>query len=127
MLERVGAFDCARERWADLSPRQQLLVGFAQAFVASPRLVIVDDLLDALGSRATKEASDLLRSLVVEAEPRCGVLMSASDRDSAVFADRVWSLGSGGKLTPTSGHRVSDAQILPLRRRDQGGGSRHVG
>jgi predicted ABC-type transport system involved in lysophospholipase L1 biosynthesis ATPase subunit len=127
MLERVGALDCARRRWADLSPREQLLVGFAQAFAAAPRVVVIDDLLDALGSRATKEASDLLRSLIAEAEPRPGVLMSASDRDSAVFADRVWSLGSGGKLTPTSGHRDSDAEILPLRRRDEGDGSRRVG
>jgi putative ABC transport system ATP-binding protein len=127
MLERVGALDCARKRWADLSPRQQLLVGFAQAFAASAEVVIIDDLLDALGSRATKEASDLLRSLMAEAEPRCGVLMSASDRDSALFADRVWSLGGGGKLTPTSGHRGVDAEILPLRRRDEGGGSRRVG
>jgi putative ABC transport system ATP-binding protein len=116
MLERVGALDCAHKRWAELSPRQQLLVGFAQAFAASPEVVIVDDLLDALGSRATKEASDLLRSLIAEAEPRCGVLMSVSDRDSGVFADRVWSLGSGGKLTPTSGHRRSGADVLPLRR-----------
>jgi ABC-type cobalamin/Fe3+-siderophores transport system ATPase subunit len=115
----VGALDCARKRWADLSPRQQLLVGFAQAFAASPTVVIIDDLLDALGSRATKEASDLLRSLIAEAEHRCGVLMSVSDRDSAVFADRAWSLDGGGKLTPTSGHSNSHAQILPLRRRAQ--------
>ena len=127
MLERVGALDCARKRWADLSPRQQLLVGFAQAFAASPKVVIIDDLLDALGSRATKEASDLLRSLIAEAEHRCGVLMSVSDRDSAVFADRAWSLDGGGKLTPTSGHSNSHAQILPLRRRDEGGGSRRAG
>lgn len=127
MLERVGALDCARKRWADLSPRQQLLVGFAQAFAGSPEVVVIDDLLDALGSRATKQASDLLRSLIAEAEPRCGVVMSVSDRDSAVFADRVWSLGAGGKLTPTSGHRTSKADVLPFRRRDEGGGSRRAG
>jgi putative ABC transport system ATP-binding protein len=120
MLERVGALDCAHKRWADLSPWQQLLVGLARAFAAAPRLVVIDDLLDALGSHATTEASRLLRSLIAEAESRCGVLMSASDRDSAVFADRVWSLGSGGKLTPTSGHRDSEADVLPLRRRRAG-------
>ena len=114
MLERVGALDCAHQRWADLSPWQQVLVGLAQAFVAAPLLVVVDDLLDALGPRATEEASDLLRSLMAEAETRCGVLMSASDRDSAVFADRVWELGRGGKLTPTIGHRDSNADILPF-------------
>lgn len=127
MLERVGALDCAHKRWAELSPWQQLRVGLARAFVASPRLVIVDDLLDGLGSPATTEASRLLRSLIAEAEPRCGVLMSTSDRDSAMFADRVWSLGAGGKLTPTRGHRDSEADIVPLRGRDKGGGSRRTG
>jgi putative ABC transport system ATP-binding protein len=127
MLERVGALDCAHQRWADLSPWQQLLVGFAQAFAGNPAIVVIDDLLDALGARATKTASDLLRSLIAEAEPRCGVLMSACDRDSALFADRVWSLERGGKLSPTSGHHNTQADILPLRRRDEGGGSRRVG
>ena len=114
MLERVGAQECARQRWGDLSPWQQVLVGFAQAFVASPRLVLIDDLLDALGSRATEEASDLLRSLIEETEPRCSVVMSASDFESAIFADRIWSLRSGGKLEPTSGHRATHADIIPF-------------
>jgi hypothetical protein len=34
-----------------------------------------------------------------------------------LFADRVWSLGRGGRLEPTSGHRDADADVLPLRRR----------
>jgi putative ABC transport system ATP-binding protein len=126
MLERVGALDCARKRWRDLSPWEQVLVGFARAFAATPRVVVVADLLDGLGSQATTEASNLLRSLIAEAEPRPGVLMGASDRDSAVFADRVWTLGSGGRLTPTSGHRRSDAEVIPLRGRGEGGGSRRV-
>jgi ABC-type lipoprotein export system ATPase subunit len=114
MLERVGAHDCVGQRWPDLSQWQQVLVGFAQAFAGSPDLVIVDDLLDALGPRKTEEASRLLRSLIAESENRCGVLMSASDRDSAVFADREWSLGHRGKLTPTTGHHNTNADILPF-------------
>ena len=121
MLERVGALDCAEKRWADLSPWEQLLVGLARAFVADPKLVVVDDLLDALGPPATTEASRLLRSLIAESESRCGVLMSVSGRDSAIYADRAWSLGSGGKLTPTSGHHDSEADIIPLRRRASAG------
>jgi putative ABC transport system ATP-binding protein len=128
MLERVGALDCAEKRWADLSPWEQLLVGLARAFVADPKLVVVDDLLDALGPPATTEASRLLRSLIAESESRCGVLMSVSGRDSAIYADRAWSLGSGGKLTPTSGHHDSEADIIPLRpQRGESGGSRRVG
>jgi hypothetical protein len=45
--------------------------------------------------------------------------MSASDRDSAVFADREWSLNRDGKLKPTTGHRNTNADILNLRPRAQ--------
>jgi len=42
-------------------------------------------------------------------------LVSASERDSVVRADRVWSL-DGGKLTPTLGHTRTDAPVIKLRR-----------
>ncbi len=121
MLERVGALDCASKRWAELSPWEQVLVGLARGFVASPELVVVDDLLDGLGSDGTTRASRLVRLLIAESASRPGLLMSASDRDSAVLSDRVWSLGDG-RLTPISGHRRSQADVLPLRlRREEGG------
>jgi predicted ABC-type transport system involved in lysophospholipase L1 biosynthesis ATPase subunit len=121
MLERVGALDCASKRWAELSPWEQVLVGLARGFVASPDVVVVDDLLDGLGSDGTTLASRLARSLMAEGACCPGLLMSTSDRDSAVLADRVWSLGDG-ELTPTSGHQRTQADILPLRRRPQEGG-----
>ncbi len=120
MLERVGAAHCARKHWDDLSRWEQVLVGFAQGFVGEPRIIVIDDLLDALGTPWTEEASDLLRSLIEEAGRSCGVLMSASDRDSVVLADRVWSLEQNGKLIPTTGHRGSNADVLPFRPRAQG-------
>jgi len=127
MLERVGAAHCARQRWDDLSRWEQVLVGFAQGFAGEPRIVVIDDLLDALGAPWTEEASDLLRSLIEEAGRSCGVLMSASDRDSVVLADRVWSLEQDGKLIPTTGHRDRNADVLPLRPRDESEGPRRVG
>jgi len=125
MLERVGALDCASKRWAELSPWEQVRVGFARAFIATPDLVIFDDLLDGLGSEGTLQAFRLLRSLIAESASRPGVLTSVSDRDSAVLADRVWSLASG-KLKPTLGHRRSNADVIELRR-SKGGESRGVG
>jgi ABC-type Mn2+/Zn2+ transport system ATPase subunit len=112
-LERVGAQECIGRRWSALSDWQRVLVGLAQAFVGVPRLVVIDDLLDALGDRATEEASDLLRALVEASEPRCGVLMSASEMESALFADRIWALTRKGTLKAMSG-LPSDADILPF-------------
>ncbi len=118
MLDRVGALDCVGRRWPDLSQWQQVLVGFARAFAGCPDLVVVDDLLDALGPSKTAEASRLLRSLISESEKHCGVLMSASDRDSAVYVDREWLLDRDGKLTPTTGHHNNNADILRFPARE---------
>jgi putative ABC transport system ATP-binding protein len=120
MLERVGAAHCAGRRWDDLLPWEQVLVGIAQGFAGDPEIVVIDDLLDALGFQRTEEASDLLRSLIDERGNRCGVLMSASDVESVLLTDRVWSLERGGKLIPTAGHSRRNAEILPFRRRAHG-------
>src|SRR5580704_6919447 len=113
-LERVGARECVGRRWGELSNWQRVLVGLARAFAGAPRVVVIDDLLDALGPRATEQASDLLRSLVEESEPRCGVLMSASDMESAMFADRVWSITRKGTLKALSGRPSDDAEVIPF-------------
>ena len=120
MLERVGAREYAGRCWGELSNWQRMLVGLARAFAGSPSVVVLDDLMDALGTPGAGEASDLLRSLMEEADPPCAVLMSASDPDSALFADRVWSLRNG-KLVLLAGHQTDDADIIPLRARDREG------
>lgn len=115
-LERVGASKCAQLCWGELSRFEQVLVGYAQAFAGRPRLVVVDDLLDGLGEPRTKEASDLLRSLIEDTDRSWGVLMSATDRESALYADRVWTL-ERGRLIPTGGHLDSAADVLSFPQR----------
>jgi ABC-type lipoprotein export system ATPase subunit len=114
MLERVGARECIGRRWGELSDGQRVLVGLARAFAGSPRIVIVDDLLDALGNRATEATSDLLRALVEESEPRCGVLLSASDMESAMFADQVLSLTRKGTLKAMSAAPAGPGEVIPF-------------
>lgn len=127
MLERVGAAHCARQRWDDLSRWEQVLVGLAQGFaLRQPLMVVFDDLLDALGEPWTRQASELLRSLVEDAVRSCGVVMSVSDKDSSLYADRVWVL-ENGSLIPTAGHRDRHAEVVPLRPGQESGGSRRVG
>jgi ABC-type methionine transport system ATPase subunit len=128
-LERVGAGECVGRRWRDLSNWQRVLVGLARAFAGNPQVVIIDDLLDALGSKDSEATCELLRSLVEESEPRCGVLLSVSDRESAtdILADRVFSLTRKGTLKPLSGRLGSDADVIPFPNHAEGQGSRDVG
>jgi ABC-type lipoprotein export system ATPase subunit len=127
-LERVGAKRCLGRRWGELSNWQRVLVGLARGFAGSPQVVVIDDLLDALGGPATEEASELLRSLIETSEPRCGVLMSASNLESAIFADRVWSITGKRSLKLMAG-RQTDGKVIPFPDRDRTsvGGSRGVG
>lgn len=122
MLGRIGAGECLGRRWGELSDRQRVLVGLARGFVGGPRLVVVDDLLDALGEPATERASDLVRSLVEASEPRPGVLMSASDVESAMFADRVLTITGKGSLKLLSGRLTDGGEVVPFRRCAQGDG-----
>lgn len=108
-LERVGAAECAHQRWEELSNWERVLVGFARGAVGEPRLMIVDDVIEGLGMRRTREAGELLRSLV--GELGCGVLMSASDLEVALVADRVWSF-ERGKLALMSDQTRMQADVI---------------
>ncbi len=108
-LERVGATDCAHQRWEELSNWERVLVSIARGAVGRPRLMVVDDLIDGLGMRRTREAGELLRSLV--GELGCGLLMSASDLEVALVADRVWTFERGG-LQLFSDQVPTDADVI---------------
>jgi ABC-type lipoprotein export system ATPase subunit len=92
-LERAGVQHVARRRWDELSNWERVLVAFARGIACEPRLMIVDDVIDGLGMSKTREAGDLLCSLVQDLG--CGVLMSVSDPEAALAADRVWSFDRG--------------------------------
>jgi ABC-type nitrate/sulfonate/bicarbonate transport system ATPase subunit len=123
MLDRVGGGDCAGGRWGELSNWQRVLVGLARGFIGSPQLVVVDDLLDALGEPATERASDLMRSLVETAESRCGVLMSASSTESAMLADRVLTITGKGSLKQLSSRLTDAGEVVPFRKSAKGDAS----
>lgn len=127
MLERVGARECMGRRWGELSNAERMVAGLAHAFAGSPDLVVIDDLLDGLSGRVTEEVSDLLRSLVEESERPSAVLMSASDMESAMFADRVWSLTRKGTLKLMAGRRTEEGAVIPFLRKDEREGSHNVG
>jgi predicted ABC-type transport system involved in lysophospholipase L1 biosynthesis ATPase subunit len=108
-LERVGAANCAGQHWAELSNWERLLVGFARGIAGSPRLLVVDDLMDGFGMRRTREAGELLLELA--GELGCGMLMSCNDLEAALIADRVWSL-EGGRLSVLSEQKGRQADVI---------------
>jgi predicted ABC-type transport system involved in lysophospholipase L1 biosynthesis ATPase subunit len=108
-LERVGAANCAGQHWAELSNWERLLVGFARGIAGSPRLLVVDDLMDGFGMRRTREAGELLLELA--GELGCGMLMSCNDLEAALIADRVWSL-EGGRLGVLSEQKGRQADVI---------------
>jgi ABC-type transporter Mla maintaining outer membrane lipid asymmetry ATPase subunit MlaF len=108
-LERVGVPEIARRRWDELSNWEQVLVSFARGFACRPRLMLVDDLLDGLGPRGTREAGELLLSFA--AELKCGILIAASDLEALLVAHRVLCFDSGSLAALSS----ADATIVELR------------
>jgi predicted ABC-type transport system involved in lysophospholipase L1 biosynthesis ATPase subunit len=108
-LERVGAASCAGQHWAELSNWERLLVALARGISASPRLLVVDDMMDGFGMRRTREAGELLLGLV--GELGCGVLLSCTDLEAALIADRVWSL-EGGRLSLLAAQQGGQADVI---------------
>lgn len=98
-LERVGAADCARQRWETLSDGERGLVEIAHAIVRGPRLLLVDDITMILGMHETDALTRLLRSIA--SESAIGVLMTVSDSAAAMQSDQLMSL-AGGRLTGQS-------------------------
>lgn len=117
-LERVGAQGCAGLHWGDLSNWERVLVGFARAIVRKPRLMIVDDVIDGFGMTKTREAGELMLSFV--GDLGCGVLMSASDLEAALLADRVLRFDGRG-LKAMSHESGVDADVIDLH----DGGRKH--
>jgi ABC-type lipoprotein export system ATPase subunit len=115
-LERVGVAHVAEKRHRDLSSWERVLVGLAEAVIVMPKLLVVDDLLDALGPTRTQRAGDLLSSLVQEYG--FAALIGVSDFEAALVAHRVLTFERQG-LKVMSSH-APDARtdvVVPLRRR----------
>ncbi len=116
-LKRVGAKDCEDRSWEELSDWDRLLVTFARGYATHPKLMVVDDLLDALGAGGTREASELLLSLARELQ--CGVLVGASDMAALLAAHRVLCFDGEGGITvmAESPHPTNLYQLDGPRRR----------
>ncbi len=97
-LERVGASDCARQRWGSLADWERALVALAQGIARQPSLLLVDDLTATLGLVETDELTRLIDTLC--REMKMGVLMSASDANATAWSQRIATLSRGELLEP---------------------------
>jgi ABC-type cobalamin/Fe3+-siderophores transport system ATPase subunit len=112
-LEHVGAEHCAERHWEELSDWERALVEIAQAIAGTPRLLLIDDVIDGLGMRETDELGQLVRALAENHQ--IGVLMAVSDPEAALGSHRVLSLADG-RLSPMSPSPLSadaTAQSFP--------------
>jgi predicted ABC-type transport system involved in lysophospholipase L1 biosynthesis ATPase subunit len=118
-LERLGAAHCARRRWAELSDWERVQVALARGLLCRPKLLLVDSVTDGLGMRLSAETAELL--LAFASELGCGVLMSCTELESALGADRVWSL-ERGRLSVLSDQTATQAEIIEFPKPAQADG-----
>lgn len=117
-LTRVGAADCAEQRWDDLSDTARTLVAIAQALVREPKLLIVDDPTAGLGIVDRERVVGLLRSAAEEGG--IGVLMAVPDMPAMLHAHKVRFLSRGRLLEParpTTDHEGGTLVELPRGKR----------
>lgn len=114
-LEQLGALGCARKRWPELSTWERMLVSLARGVVCEPRLLIVDDLLDGFGGLRTLDAAHLLRDLGERVG--CAVLLSASDAEACVLADKVYALQDGCLRLRVDLSMVAEGDVVPFPER----------
>jgi ABC-type lipoprotein export system ATPase subunit len=124
-LERVGAAECAEQRWNELSSWERVLVHLARATVSQPRLIVLDDLFDGFGLLRTQQAGEILLSLV--GELGCSALLSTCELEPAGFADRVYCFDRGTVKTMTPASE-SEGTVIPFpepqhARRSSGAGA----
>lgn len=115
-LKALDVAGTAELPWRELSDWQRVLVEFAQAVVGTPRLLLVDDLIDGLGLGKKQAAMEILRGFADDLG--CGVLMAVSDHAAALQSDRVSQL-DGGRLKLMAD--LTGPDVVPLHKRVEEG------
>ncbi len=123
-LERVGVAGCAWQYWRDLSNWERVLVTLARGIANAPKLMVVDDLLEGLGMQRTQDACELLSALARELD--CGVMMSASDVEGTLMADRVFSFQRGALKLMVGDAQGGEARLIEFPK-SRGNGARGAG
>lgn len=120
-LERVGAAECASERWGDLSDSMRMLVAIAHALAREPKLLLIDDPTAGLGIVDRERVLGLVDSAA--GQGGLGVLIAVPDMPAMLNASQVRALARGRLIGPEQssegGARVVE---FPRHRRRPSGG-----
>lgn len=117
-LERVGAAECAFERWSDLSDTDRVLVAIAQALVHRPKLVVIDDPTYGFALADRERVLTLLRG--VAEDDGMGVLMAVPDMPAMVPAHRVRLIHRGRLIAPTDLASADARNVVRFPHTEQG-------
>ncbi len=109
-LERVGASECAGQRWRSLADWERALAALAQGIAREPSLLLVDDLTATLGLVETDELTRLIDALC--GEMKMGVLMSVSHASATAWSQRIATLSGGELLEPPRPPRDEGANVI---------------
>jgi len=109
-LERVGAAACSRLLGHDLRTSELVRVAIAEAVVAMPRLLLVDDPTRQVYAHERAPVFALLRAI---ADSGTAVLMVTGDAMGVSCADRAMTIGDG---VVHVGPVAQPAPVIPLRR-----------
>jgi len=117
-LERVGALACAHLQPRELDPTERVRVAIAQALVAGPRLLLVDDPTRHVDLLEREAVLLLVRSI---ADGNVAVLMTTGEAMGVSGVDRALTISGGVLRAEASGER---ANVVALRSVRSGGAER---
>jgi predicted ABC-type transport system involved in lysophospholipase L1 biosynthesis ATPase subunit len=109
-LARVGASECAEQRWRGLADGERALVALARGLSYRPRLLLVDDLTVTLGMGEREAIAQLLCQLA--SERNMAVLICADDSSLASGADRLGTLAGGNLLITPPAPRPESGSVI---------------
>ena len=118
-LERVGAAACAPLQPRELEPTERVRVAIAQALVAGPRLLLVDDPTRHVDLLEREAVLLLVRSI---ADGNVAVLMTTGEAMGVSGVDRALTISGGVLRSEAVGEPAADvANVVALHGARSGG------
>ena len=110
VLRHVGIAECALQRWESMADYERALLTLSRGVARSPRLLLIDDVMNGLGLGVSDRTGRLLRGLAEERQ--MSVVMSVPDLHATAWCDRVASLAGGALVVPDEDDDRPDGTVI---------------